>query len=222
MCYETLIGPRTAAVSLYGMHPAADCNREIERTAVFGVFPKCSEASASSGVLHGPLPSIFCRDNTNVLTDNLSCPAWSTIQSGGTVELRVSSHMLSFWGCACPTDHFWGYALDNETAALAAVASEALVTEDESLSLGEIEQALAARTCVPCPANVDCSPLAVADAPHSIVGSRFPYFSTEVPAVRISLICRAAIRSDVHLVVVELGDTRATHPSSLPRLRHAA
>jgi hypothetical protein len=180
MCYETLIGPRTAAVSLYNMHPAADCNREIERTAVFSVFPKCAEVSPSSGVLQGPLNNIFCRASTNTLTGSLSCPAWSTIQSGGSVELRVSPHMLSFWGCACPTGYYWGYAANNETAALAAVAAEILAAEDQSVSLGELELALSARTCVPCPENIICSPLAVADAPHSVVGSRYPFFSTEV------------------------------------------
>ncbi len=51
--------------------------------------------------------------------------------------------------------------------------------------LGANESALLGRRCLPCPANLRCNPLATVDAPHEIVGSRFPLlpaaFGTALP-----------------------------------------
>ncbi len=49
-------------------------------------------------------------------------------------------------------------------------------------TLGQNQTAMSGRVCLPCPPLVNCSQLAVVDAPHSLIGSRYPASNPVHPA----------------------------------------
>jgi hypothetical protein len=87
------------------------------------------------------------------------------------VTLNVDAAFLGFWGCVCPQGRYWGYVA---SAAVDALATEAKVMGPYA-SLGRNETALSGRVCLPCPAGVVCSPLAVVDAPHQLAAGKSLY-----------------------------------------------
>jgi hypothetical protein len=104
----------------------------------------------------------------------LICPSWSTFPSGGTAQLDVDASFLSFWGCYCPPDHYWGYARQNLSAQQKETTDLGPVSQ---LSFRNRESILQMRACFPCPTDVPikCSPLAVIDPPHVVTRSVYPF-----------------------------------------------
>ncbi len=174
-CYEDGFDyERLESLSLRGVRSAPTCEHAVERTVGTTNFSACGPPQPV--LTDMPLASVFCiTAGSRILFDasSLTCPAWSTVATFGQATLDVDAAFLGFWGCTCPLDTYWGYPLAEAGAALA--AERAVMTADAWL--GANETALSARTCLPCPAGVACSQLAVVDALHELVGSVYPLLS---------------------------------------------
>jgi hypothetical protein len=176
-CYNgaTFASAWTQSVSVRNVRPAPNCNRRLESEVGSSVFVDCfilanSSSAAAAMQLAAHLNETLCVVGSSrvVFTNSsLTCPAWSTVATFGAAKLDVDAAFLGFWGCACPEGTYWGYAN------LSGLSDEALLLRDDS-SLGEIETVLQSRACLPCPPSVDCSPLAVPEAPHALRGSVYP------------------------------------------------
>ncbi len=182
-CYESL-SARSAASTQYGLlgvRPSSFCNRLVERGVVEGSasFRPCGAAPPDQRVSPASpafLAEVFCRrseGNVQNASSLLTCPAFSTLRSGGQARFAADSAFLGFAGCACPTGQFWGYAAPDPAAL------RALLQAEEALNanwwLGRHEVVLSSRTCLPCPVAAACSPLALQNATHRLQGSRYPW-----------------------------------------------
>jgi hypothetical protein len=178
-CYDgaAISSPTLSVLTVRGVRPSPTCNRAKERDALTSTFSVCSERGTGCGAIatrnaSGGLSSTLCRlPNKVVFADsNLTCPSWSTSPSAGSARLNVDAAFLSFWGCTCPPDHFWGLAsldaLDEETATLG-----------PEMSIGQREEVLERRACLHCPndLSISCSPLATARPPHVVTKSVYPF-----------------------------------------------
>jgi hypothetical protein len=175
-CYEgaALGSSQALRIGLRGVRPSPTCNRALEAEVPFSFFQPCPAEAALSG---RALSTVFCRSTARSVAFNasgLQCPAWSTFVTGGTLDLAVDAAFLLYWGCVCPPGWFWGYSRTDLALVAAALRAEAAAMGPFT-SLGQNESALVRRACQPCPPGLDCSPLAVVDAPHQLSdGSRYP------------------------------------------------
>ncbi len=178
-CYDgaTMSNPTLSALSVRGVRPSLTCNRTNERAALNSTFPKCAEHASGcqaiatrNSIASAGLNSTLCQLPNKVVFagTNLTCPSWSTAQSGGAARLDVDAAFLSFWGCVCPPGHFWG------RASLEELDGENLSPD---LSMGQRERALELRSCRPCPSDLplSCSPLAPTNPPHVVNMSVYPF-----------------------------------------------
>lgn len=193
-CYDgaALGSTQTKEVSVRGTRPAATCSRAVERAVLTTAFQACPSqpvlAAAAAAAPPSPSPvlpsaasddlsSVFCQvpaRRVAFVDSGLVCPSWSTLATQGQAVLSGDAAFLGFWGCVCPLGLYWGYSgLQRASAGL--LQEAAAMTADAWL--GRNESALMGRMCVPCPPNVQCSPLAVVDAPHVLTGSRYPLHS---------------------------------------------
>jgi hypothetical protein len=184
-CYDVnrLLDPGAVSRSLRGVRPATLCNRAVEASAAVGFFERQCEAATAASVGSGTLSltSLYCRSPTSEVAfvdSALVCPSWSTFASGGRVALNVDAAFLGFWGCVCPPDQFWGYAANGASAAMDAEASSIAAGHG---SLGALEAALQPRRCLPCPRGMECSRIAVREAPHRLRGSIYPRLPSGFP-----------------------------------------
>ncbi len=100
-----------------------------------------------------------------------------------------------------------------------------LLAERELLTatatMGQNQSTLAGRACVPCPAFLDCSQLAVVEAPHEVVGSRYPIslpLFGPVTAVNVDRMLRADLVYATALVAC-LHPTVCNRPAPPPHAR---
>ncbi len=177
-CYEGAAFASTdiISLSLRAVRPQPTCNRAKERAVPLFSFSACDATVTTGSRDYGAaLNCTFCQQPGSrvVFSDTrLICPAWSTFPSRGLARLDVDAAFLGFWGCACPTDFFWG-------CVRAADLAKEFALRRSDMSLGELESLLQARTCLPCPPGLgmDCSPLAVVDAPHVVTRSVYPFLA---------------------------------------------
>jgi hypothetical protein len=126
MCYE---GPAGSAVvtawTLFGVGIDDGCDHDLERTILRSVFLPCNESASPGDTDYIPLSGntlgtgalIKLRNLTGTycirtdhgvkfINNNLTCPAWSSVATGGVASLNVDPAFLAFWGCACPAGQF--------------------------------------------------------------------------------------------------------------------
>jgi hypothetical protein len=152
---------------------------QASRALAFSQMQSCDQPapSGSSSLAARGIAGKLCRlpsKKVSFVDNNLTCPLWSSFASGGAASLTFDAAALAFWGCACPEGQFWG--LTGADAPAAWEAERAGMTSDATLGQNE-SMLLQGRACTPCPSALACSRLAAVDAPHELVGSRYPVYS---------------------------------------------
>jgi hypothetical protein len=178
-CYDGAL-PSVLQVSLVGARPdiSSNCMRSVEQALPRTVMQTCDVPPANGA---RGLGAKLCRvpgKRATFSRNLLSCPAWSSYASGGAAALGLDAAGLLYWGCECPAGSlFWFPASGSDPDSNAVVdaweAERRELLPSNTLSANESVMS-ARRVCVECPSRLNCSPLAALDAPHELIGSRYP------------------------------------------------